>query len=45
MPRSATTRSFAVQQREGKLSGMKEGTPIAVGVNEADNAMEFRKIG
>jgi hypothetical protein len=39
------TRAFSVQHGESKLSGMKEGTPIIVELNEAGNVIEIRKAG
>ncbi|MDK2744120.1 MAG: hypothetical protein H8K03_05090 [Nitrospira sp.] len=38
-------RTFAVQHGETKLSGMKEGTPITIELNEAGNVIEIRKDG
>lgn len=38
-------RTFAVQHGESKLSGMTEGTPITVELNEAGNVIEIRKAG
>jgi hypothetical protein len=38
-------RTFAVQHGESRLSGMKEGTPITVELNEAGNVIEIRKAG
>jgi hypothetical protein len=39
------TRSFSVPHGESTLSGMKEGTPITLELNEAGNVIEIRKIG
>ena len=38
-------RTFAVQHGDSKLSGMKEGTPITIELNEAGNVIEIRKAG
>jgi hypothetical protein len=38
-------RTFVVQHGESKLSGMKEGTPITVELNEGGNVIEIRKAG
>lgn len=38
-------RTFAVQHGESKLSGMEEGTPIIIELNEAGNVIEIRKAG
>ncbi len=38
-------RTFAVQHGESKLSGMKEGMPVTVELNEAGNVIEIRKAG
>ena len=38
-------RTFAVQHGESKLSGMKEGTPITIELNEAGSVIEIRKAG
>jgi hypothetical protein len=38
-------RTFSVQHGETKLSGMKEGTPITIELNEAGNVIEIRKAG
>jgi uncharacterized protein YacL (UPF0231 family) len=38
-------RTYAVQHGESKLSGMKEGTPVTVELNEAGNVIEIRKAG
>jgi len=38
-------RTFAVQHGESKLSGMKEGMPITIELNEAGNVIEIRKAG
>ncbi|HSA87682.1 MAG TPA: hypothetical protein VLE46_16025, partial [Nitrospira sp.] len=38
-------RTFAVQHGESKLSGMKEGTPITIELNEAGKVIEIRKAG
>ncbi|MGE0469993.1 MAG: hypothetical protein AB7L09_13590 [Nitrospira sp.] len=38
-------RTFAVQHGESKLSGMKEGMPIAIELNEAGHVIEIRKAG
>lgn len=37
--------SYSVQHGESKLSGMKEGTPITVELNEAGHVIEIRKAG
>ena len=37
--------TYAVQHGESKLSGLKEGTPIIVELNEAGNEIEIRKAG
>jgi hypothetical protein len=38
-------RTFSVQHGDSKLSGMKEGTPITIELNEAGNVIEIRKAG
>jgi uncharacterized protein YacL (UPF0231 family) len=38
-------RTFAVQHGDSKLSGMKEGTPITIELNETGNVIEIRKAG
>ncbi|QPD05100.1 MAG: hypothetical protein Nkreftii_002874 [Candidatus Nitrospira kreftii] len=38
-------RTFAVQHGESKLSGMKEGMPITIELNEAGHVIEIRKAG
>jgi len=38
-------RTFAVQHGETILSGMKEGTPITIELNEAGHVIEIRKAG
>jgi hypothetical protein len=38
-------RTFAVQHGDSKLSGMKEGTPIIIELNEAGNVIEIQKAG
>ena len=38
-------RTFSVQHGETKLSGMKEGTPIIIELNEAGNVIEVQKAG
>lgn len=38
-------RTFAVQHGESKLSGMKDGMPITIELNEAGNVIEIRKAG
>jgi hypothetical protein len=38
-------RTFAVQHGDSKLSGMKEGAPITIELNEAGNVIEIRKAG
>lgn len=38
-------RTFSVQHGETKLSGMKEGTPITIELNEAGHVIEIRKAG
>ena len=38
-------RTFAVLHGESKLSGMKEGTPITIELNEAGKVIEIRKAG
>jgi uncharacterized protein YacL (UPF0231 family) len=38
-------RTFSVQHGETKLSGMKEGTPITIELNEAGNVIAVRKAG
>jgi len=37
--------TFPVQHGESKLSGMKEGTPITIELNEAGKVIEIRKAG
>jgi hypothetical protein len=38
-------RTFTVQHGDRTLSGMKEGTPITIELNEAGNVIEIRKAG
>jgi cell envelope opacity-associated protein A len=38
-------RTFTIQHGENKLSGMKEGTPITIELNEAGNVIQIRKAG
>jgi uncharacterized protein YacL (UPF0231 family) len=38
-------RTFAVQHGDSKLSGMKEGTPITIELNETGNVIEIQKAG
>ena len=38
-------RIFTVQHGDSKLSGMKEGTPITIELNETGNVIEIRKAG
>ena len=38
-------RTFSVQHGDSKLSGMKEGTPITIELNEAGHVIEIRKAG